>query len=235
MKKPGCAGLQSRFFGLRGDFLGSTEASIGERLAPRAPTRSESRSVCAAAPLPSAFGRSNRVCACDFGRACSIAPLDYRDVPVRKAALPRSLAPQLVGARKTRRPYSADYVLRGSPTQCRQPRDRKPRKAVPRLTMVSEDRGRQPFIYLLRTRSKEGWRHWVGLLSPTSWGAYFVPAQALLWLAPLPSPLPPEGRVIGRGSFYRTCSTSFSIVTCPIDLVHLLSMSREFYCATCSQ
>lgn len=32
--------------------------------------------------------------ACDFGRVCSIAPLDYRDVPVRKAALPRTLAPQ---------------------------------------------------------------------------------------------------------------------------------------------
>ena len=71
---------------------------------------------------------------------------DYRDVFEKRA--PMRSSPPDVGARKTRRRFSADYVLRGSPTQCRQPRDRKTRREVRRPTMFSEDRGRQPVICL---------------------------------------------------------------------------------------
>jgi len=103
-----------------------------------------------------------------------------------------------------RRPQNKEAVL-GRLYFARQP-DPMPTAEGPehRPTMFCEARGRQPFICLPCAHGKEGWRHWVGLLSPTIWGAYFVPAQALLWLAPLPSPLPTEGRVIGRGSSYRT-------------------------------
>jgi hypothetical protein len=89
--------------------------------------------------------------------------------------------------------------------------------------MVSEGRGRQPVYCLPRTRGKDGWRHWVGLQGPTSWGAYCVVAQALLCFARLPSPLPSEGRVISRGpAIGRVFDTAYRDA-CTIGELHLPS------------
>ena len=142
----------------------STCCEAGKWFAIRAPTRSDSDHfvrLCRSS-RPSAAADVLRAVATSDAFDSPQRSEDYRDV-FEKPALPRALAPQLVGARKTRRPYSADYVLRGSPTQCRQPRTRKPRREVRRPTMVSEGRGRQPVYCLPRTRGKDGWRHWVGL------------------------------------------------------------------------
>ena len=111
------------------------------------------------------------VCAVATSDVLRLARREARTIGrVRKAAPPRALPPD-VGARKTRRRYSADYVLRGSPTQrrhrglqktkdgrkedygFRRPRPPAPQKRVDVLIDIA------------------GWRRWVGLRSrPTSGG-----------------------------------------------------------------
>lgn len=98
-------------------------------------------------------------------RTRSIARSEGRTiVTCSKSAPPSNLAPRRRRP-KTRRPYSADYVFGAARPKCRQPRRRKTKREVPRPTMFSEGRGRQPRSTARALLVLRGGGTWVGLRS----------------------------------------------------------------------
>ena len=83
--------------------------------------------------------------------------------PKRRLALD-ALASPLVGARKTRRPYSADYVLRGSPTKRRHRGLQKTKEGgTPPDYGFRRPRPPAPHLSTAVLSGIEGWRRLVGL------------------------------------------------------------------------
>ncbi len=101
-----------------------------------------SRVICGTA-APLGLGPQPSWCAWRLRTRSIARSLARTIVTCTKSRASTHSSPPAVGARKIRRRYSADYILRGSPTQRRQPRDLK-NKDGRKEDYVFQARGRQP-------------------------------------------------------------------------------------------
>ena len=130
-------------------------------------------------------------------RTRSNSPTGLLDVSEKPRASLRT-QPPAVGARKIRRPYPADYILRGSPSKRRQPRDRKTRRRIRRLCFTRNEAA-SPARSTDVLIGIAGWRRLLGLRSRPRSGGYCIVLQAHLSARRGRAPLQTENRGFCRG------------------------------------